>query len=105
MEMCAQMEVLLASGSRDGSVRIWSLDKGHCVNTVNFPQQAKFRARPNQHPWVALVWCDRHSVAVSSFQGDVHVYNVGLAPPTSVSLPLGHKSLVFSVTPAFLTTG
>jgi len=54
----------VASGSYDGSVRVWSLETGDCIQTL----------QRHQHPIVAIAFTTQNALISTSRDGTIHVW-------------------------------
>ncbi|XP_078691159.1 gem-associated protein 5-like [Branchiostoma floridae x Branchiostoma belcheri] len=100
---------LLASGSKDGTIRVWSTRTGGCVCTLKLParsQQGRWRGGGGQEAgrrmWVALAWRKEQpqQLISSSHGGDMLVWDLRTQKWQVLehSEGQGHSRVVFSIT-------
>ncbi|CAG8608519.1 20642_t:CDS:10 [Cetraspora pellucida] len=90
---------LLASGSRDKTIRIWNVDEESSIKTINLPQPMHHLTdQQKSRVWVAATWIpDRNSVITSSYMGDLLLWDLSVSTTKYQKFLSGHSRSVFSI--------
>ncbi|CAG8500464.1 3388_t:CDS:10, partial [Racocetra persica] len=90
---------LLASGSRDKTIRIWNVEEESSIKTINLPQPMHHLTdQQKSRVWVASTWIpDRNSVITSSYMGDLLLWDLNVSTTKYQKFLSGHSRSVFSI--------
>lgn len=87
--------ILMASGSKDKTVRIWNIVSGQRLQTINLPESTSIgkgnrKSDSRQRFWLSLAWNPKNSMEIicSSHSGDIFSINLSHSDDSIKSLEL-----------------
>ncbi|CAG8449365.1 10378_t:CDS:10 [Ambispora leptoticha] len=90
---------LLASGSRDKTIKIWNVSEEKAIKTISLPQPTqKLTEQQKSRLWLALSWVPgANKIITSSFMGNLMIWDLDAHNPQYRWFAKGHSRSVFSI--------
>ncbi|CAG8445709.1 1903_t:CDS:10 [Ambispora gerdemannii] len=90
---------LLASGSRDKTIKIWNVSEEKAIKTISLPPPTqKLTEQQKSRLWLALSWVPgANKIITSSFMGNLMIWDLDTLNPQYRWFAKGHSRSVFSI--------